>query len=120
MLTPTWVVPAVTAAAIVIVAAVAFLNSTFTMHGTITNPCYGNPNVGDEVTIYNNTGTIIGYSTLGARDYVGTNCAYPFTVENVPNFESVYSIQIGRLVNRVNFSRDQAEYPQMTVTKFTQ
>jgi len=91
-------------------------HTTFTMHGSISGSCYSwrtTMSSGDEVTVYDESGAIIGHSTLGTPMGIGSDCSYPFTVEHVPNFKSAYSIQIGQLVNRVTFDRDRAEYPSL-------
>ena len=108
-----WIVALV---AVALLAAVAVLNSTFTMQGSISGSCYSfrtTLNTGDEVTVYDETGDIIGHGTLGTPMGIGSDCSYPFVVEHVPNFKSAYSIQIGQLVNRVTFDRDRAEYPSL-------
>jgi hypothetical protein len=91
------------------------LSSTFTMHGQMNASCYSFRtvvSVGDEVTVYDEHGDIIGHGNLQTPyGGGGSDCYYPFEVDHLPNFKSVYSVGIGEIVNRVSFDRQGAENP---------
>jgi hypothetical protein len=88
--------------------------STFTMHGGVSGNCSKLRIWGGQVTVYDDTGRIVGAGPLTDAQTASQGCVYSFTIANVPSSSKTYGIEIGRL-GRINIDHSQAQYPDLTV-----
>jgi hypothetical protein len=93
------------------------ITGTFTLLGTegddflnLTTGCtgtggYDDVQAGLQVTVSDQTGTVIGNGALGSGETIGEGCQFRFQVDNVP-LATFYRLEVGRR-GEISYSLDQ-------------